>query len=163
METRIYVADLAAYNAGHLHGEWIDATEDPDDIQIKIDVMLKRSPIFGAEEYAIHDFEGFEGYRLGEYDGIQKAHDVAVFIAEHGMLGVAVLEYYGDDLSEAEKALRERYIGKYESLADYAQELTEEHLAGYIDYEKMGRDMDLNGDVLSFELSHKEIHLFNSN
>ena len=91
METRIYVADLAAYNAGHLHGEWIDATEDPDDIQIKIDVMLKRSPIFGAEEYAIHDFEGFEGYRLGEYDGIQKAHDVAVFIAEHGMLGVAVL------------------------------------------------------------------------
>jgi hypothetical protein len=24
-EIRIYVADLAAYNAGHLHGVWIDA------------------------------------------------------------------------------------------------------------------------------------------
>ena len=25
---RIYVADLAAYNAGRLHGVWIDATQD---------------------------------------------------------------------------------------------------------------------------------------
>ena len=27
-EIRIYVADLAAYNNGKLHGVWIDATQD---------------------------------------------------------------------------------------------------------------------------------------
>ena len=30
---RIYVADLAAYNAGYLHGVWIDASQDLEDIQ----------------------------------------------------------------------------------------------------------------------------------
>ena len=29
---RIYVSCLAAYNSGYLHGMWIDATQDPDDI-----------------------------------------------------------------------------------------------------------------------------------
>ena len=31
-EIRIYVADLATYNAGHLHGVWIDACDDIGDI-----------------------------------------------------------------------------------------------------------------------------------
>ena len=28
-EPRIYVACLAAYNNGHLHGAWIDAAQEP--------------------------------------------------------------------------------------------------------------------------------------
>ena len=61
-EIRIYVADQAAYNAGHLHGVWIDATLELDDIQGQVDAMLAASPVEDAEEYAIHDFEGFDGY-----------------------------------------------------------------------------------------------------
>ncbi|MCG8594183.1 MAG: antirestriction protein ArdA, partial [Kiloniellales bacterium] len=38
---RIYVACLAAYNAGHLHGCWIDAIQDAEDIQDDINAMLK--------------------------------------------------------------------------------------------------------------------------
>jgi hypothetical protein len=34
-ETRIYVACLAAYNAGYLHGEWIDVT-DTDSINEQV-------------------------------------------------------------------------------------------------------------------------------
>jgi len=70
-EIRIYVADLAAYNNGKLHGVWIDATQDLDDIQEQINAMLEKSPEGFAEEYAIHDDEGFGGYSVGEYDGIQ--------------------------------------------------------------------------------------------
>ncbi|HBO1348742.1 TPA: antirestriction protein ArdA, partial [Pseudomonas aeruginosa] len=40
---RIYVADLAAYNAGHLHGVWIDATLGLDDIQAQVSAMLAAS------------------------------------------------------------------------------------------------------------------------
>lgn len=166
---KIYVADVAAYNAGFLHGQWIDATQESEDVQYQTGEMLKKSPVEFAEEYAIYDFEGYEGYRLGEYDGIEKAHKVAAYIEEHGKKGAALLEYYGDDLEEAEKAMTERYAGRYASLADYAQELTEEtatipeHLADYIDYEKMGRNMDLSGDVLSFEFSHEEVHIFYAN
>lgn len=32
-EIRIYVADLAAYNNGILHGVWIDACDDLDTIE----------------------------------------------------------------------------------------------------------------------------------
>ncbi len=51
---RIYVACLAAYNNGHLHGRWIDAAQDAEDIQSEISEMLSASPIPNAEEWAIH-------------------------------------------------------------------------------------------------------------
>jgi antirestriction protein len=52
---RIYVACLAAYNNGYLHGAWIDADQDTDQIRDEIAAMLARSPVEDVEEYAIHD------------------------------------------------------------------------------------------------------------
>lgn len=63
-EIRIYVADLAAYNAGYLHGVWIDACDDVSDIREQIKAMLAASPVEDSEEHAIHDDEGFGGYAL---------------------------------------------------------------------------------------------------
>jgi hypothetical protein len=60
----------------------------------------------------------------------------------------------------------ENYAGRYKSLADHAQELTEETtkipepLRNYIDYESMARDMDLNGDGFTIELTYDEVHVF---
>ncbi|WP_024353472.1 antirestriction protein ArdA [Brevundimonas naejangsanensis] len=42
---RIYVACLAAYNNGFLHGAWIDADQDADQIRVEIAAMLARSPV----------------------------------------------------------------------------------------------------------------------
>ncbi|MEP0248115.1 antirestriction protein ArdA, partial [Roseibium sp.] len=50
---RIYVACLAAYNGGRLHGQWIDATE-PDEVREEVRTMLATSPEPDAEEWAIH-------------------------------------------------------------------------------------------------------------
>lgn len=164
-EIRIYIACLAAYNNGHLHGVWIDATLDLEDIQEQIDAMLKSSPVAGAEEYAIHDHEGFDGYSVGEYEGIQAVHDIAVFIEEHPDFGGALLAHTGD-LDEAKKAAEENYRGCYKSLADYAEELTEETteipeaLRHYIDYERMARDMELNGDIFTVETGFEDVHVF---
>ncbi len=69
-EIRIYVACLASYNNGILFGQWIDATQELDDLYAELRAMLKASPIPDAEEWAIHDYEGFEGLRLSEYTGI---------------------------------------------------------------------------------------------
>ena len=41
---KIYVACLAAYNAGQLHGEWILADQEPQEIQAAIRSMLEKSP-----------------------------------------------------------------------------------------------------------------------
>jgi antirestriction protein len=165
-DIRIYVADLAAYNAGHLHGVWIDATLEVSDIQAEINKMLGASPVEDAEEYAIHDYEGFDGYSLGEYAGIDTSHEVACFIGEYPEFGGALLQHFGD-LEEARRTAEDRYCGRYISLADYAQELTEQttpdipqHLARYIDYDAMGRDMELGGDVFTIETGFQEVHIF---
>ena len=165
-DIKIYVADLAAYNNGHLHGVWIDATQDVDDIQIEINTMLAASPVEDAEEYAIHDYEGFGGYSLGEYEGIQAAHDIACFIEEHGGIAGELLSHFDGDLDEAKTAIEQRYSGCYSSLADYAQEITEQgtnipdHLQYYIDYERMARDMEMSGEVFTIETAHNEVHVF---
>ena len=51
---RIYVACLASYNNGILHGRWIDVT-DEDAIWSEVQAMLKASPLDEiCEEWAIH-------------------------------------------------------------------------------------------------------------
>jgi len=162
----IYIACLAAYNNGKLHGAWIDATEDPDAIRESIQTMLAASPEPDAEEWALHDHEGFYGLHLSEWESIDDLHAYATVIADHGKLGALVLEYIDYNPDEAEFMLEECYAGCYSSLDDFAQELLEEttkipqNLAYYIDYERMGRDMAMNGDVTTFETAHDEVHIF---
>lgn len=81
METRFYAADLAAYNNGRLHGAWIDATSDEDEMKEAVAAMLRKSPypnvtvecpecdgagcaacngegeVPSAEEWLIHDYD----------------------------------------------------------------------------------------------------------
>lgn len=128
--------------------------------------LLANSPEDDAEEYAIHDHEGFAGHSVSENEGIERAHEVACFIEEHGEIAGELLSHFGDIIDDAQKAIEDNYCGCYASLADYAEELTEEttqipeHLALYIDYEKMERDMELGGDVFTIETGYQEVHIF---
>ncbi len=87
---KIYVACLAAYNNGILHGRWIDATLGEDHIWEGIKAMLAASPTPGAEEHAIHDYEGFEGASLGSglIDHSQKMTVAARAIAERNVVAL---------------------------------------------------------------------------
>lgn len=165
-EPRIYVACLASYNSGYLHGVWIDAILELDDIQDQVDEMLSKSPVNDSEEFAIHDYEGFGGYALGEYEGLESAHNIARFIEEFLDLGGELLNQFNGDLDEARSAMENQYCGCFSSLADFAQDLTEdttqipESLQYYIDYERMARDMEMSGDIFTIQSAHDEIHVF---
>lgn len=163
---RIYVACLAAYNNGYLHGVWIDAAQGESHIWERTRVMLKGSPIEGAEEWAIHDYEGFEGAPIGEYTAFETVEKRAQFIEVHGELGGKILADCACDMQEAERYL-EHYQGEYESLADYARHSLEssgptisENLAPYIDYERMGEDFRLGGDITHLRASSNRLHIF---
>lgn len=164
-EPKIYVACLAAYNNGYLHGEWIDANQDAWTIYDEITKMLKGSPMPDAEEWAIHDYEGFEGVRLSEYAGIESVAEQAAFIVEHGMLGAELIAHFGE-LEEARQAIEDRYHGAYSDLADYVQGINEEcltipeSLRFYIDWQAMARDAEMSGDVFTIQTAHDEIHVF---
>lgn len=168
-DIRLYIADLAAYNAGELHGIWINITHELEDIQEQIREMLAQSSMPNSEEFAIHDYEGFEGYQVGEYDDLKTLHQIGNFIAEFPDLGGEVLSHFNGNLDEARGALEDQYRGCYSSLSDFAQELTEEttdipqSLEGYIDYERVARDLETGGDVFTIETSFEKVHVFWNN
>ena len=81
---RIYVASLSDYNHGSLHGDWLDADSEPDELDSAIQVILDKSPTGEAEEFAIFDFDGFGPWHLSEYEPISLVRAVARGIAEHG-------------------------------------------------------------------------------
>ena len=162
---RIYVACLAAYNNGHLHGSWIEVTDEAA-IWQAVQNMLAASPIEeDAEEWAIHDYEGFAGVEVGEYFSFANVVELAEYITERGELGAEVLNYYGGNIEDA-KSRFDEYAGEYDSLEAYAEELTEqsgieiaESLANYIDYKAMAHDYGQSGDFLTFEVGGS-VHIF---
>lgn len=162
---RIWVGCLAAYNAGTLYGEWIDAT-DADQMREDTRAMLAASPEPGAEEWGIFDYEGFEGASISEYASFDSVADLAAFISEHGALGGLVLAHFCEDL-DAARAAFEDYSGEFKSLGDFAADLTEQtgteipkSLRFYIDYDAMGRDIELSGDIFTIETGFDEVHIF---
>lgn len=166
IQPRIYVVCLAAYNSGCLHGAWINASQEPWSIWDEVSEMLKSSPIEGAEEWAIHDYEGFGPLRIKEYEGFERVSAIALFIAAHGEIGAALLEHFNGDIEEARATFADRYLGRHASLADYVQELTEEttaipsSLRYYIDWQAMARDAELSGDVFTLTTAWDVVHVF---
>lgn len=166
---RIYVACLAANNSGELHGAWIDATRDEWSIETDIQTMLAASPIAGAEEWAVHDYEGFEGARVDEYASVQTVARLARFVADHGKKGAAVLDYYGGDIDEAEEALSDRYMGCYATAADYVENVMAECIAipeplrFYIDWRAIARDAEMSGEIFTIQITYDETHVFAAN
>lgn len=152
-EFGIYVACLAAYNNGQLHGEWIDATQDPEDIQAEVSAMLAASPQPNAEEWAIHDYS-LGGIEIGEWESFSTVSLIANAIQEHGEAFVAFYNDGGlnaDNSDEWGDMFTDSYRGEYSSMADYAESLCNdcydmrdvpEWVKGHIDWESMGREME---------------------
>jgi antirestriction protein len=120
---RIYVACLAAYNNGRLHGRWIEANQTVEDISSDVDAMLAASPEPGAEEWAIHDYEGFGELRLREWESFERVSAIAAGIDEHGDAFAAWLSYdTSKDPSKVDR-FEEMYRGEWDSLRYYADQL----------------------------------------
>ena len=145
-DNQIYVACLAAYNSGYLHGEWITPKADKEELQEQINKVLKSSPIKEAEEWAIHDYNDFPN--LGEYPGIENIIKVQEAIDEHGADVVsAFLENWSiEDLDHVDEA----YYGKYDNFTEFAEQLSHEIIEGlndnntlsnYFNYEAWERDL----------------------
>lgn len=163
---RIYVACLASYNASQLHGVWIDAAQNVDDIQNAIDEMLHQSPVPNAEEWAIHDVENFNGIHLDEYENLETVTNLACFIEEHGEAFAFYYEIFGDDNINN---FEERYLGCHTSQEEFVYEYLEDtgalesiNKAGlqtcYIDFEKITRDWFMT-DFISEE-GNDGVHVY---
>lgn len=165
IEPKIYVASLSDYNAGVLHGTWIDAAQEVDEMQEAISGMLQASPTDpGAEEWAISDFEGFNGLHLGEWEDLAHVSKIAKGIEEHGIAYAhwATLVSSDEELDQFE----ERYLGKWKDAEEYALDIFEDlglyheversvsdNLRPYVTLDAAGfaRDLQLGGDIAVIE------------
>jgi antirestriction protein len=144
---KIYIACLASYNSGILYGQWIIVDQGINELYDQINLMLAESPIKNAEEWAIHDYEGFGEIKLGEFEDLETIIQYAEFISEHHELGQALIADYG--IEEAQTMMEDHYYGSYDSEVDFAQFILEECHSNpipeqwlcYFNYEAYARDL----------------------
>lgn len=139
------------------------------DIESDIDNMLADSPVSDAEEWAIHDHEGFCGVKLSEHADLEDISDIAALIGEHGVVAGALLAYHG--LDEAKRLMEEGYQGEHDSLTDWVNEYLEstgeldsipEHLRYYFDVEAYARDCELTGGIFTVTTPDGQVHVFSN-
>lgn len=123
---RIYVASLSDYNAGRLHGVWIDAAQEATEIAEAAAQMLAASPEPVAEEVAIHDFEGFGPIRLSEYESFETVARLGAGIAQHGPAFAAWAGALDSSEWDQLDQFEDHFRGRWDSIEDYAEELLSE-------------------------------------
>jgi antirestriction protein len=166
---RVYVACLAAYNNGRLHGTWIDANQSADELREDVQRMLAASPEPGAEEWAIHDYEGFGELRLSEWESFERVSAIAAGIAEHGDAFSAWLSYdESQDVTDMQ-AFEDAYRGEWGSLRAYAEDFAddiglydaaEKSGSHYVtvDIDALERDLDI--ELYTTKSDHHTVYIF---
>lgn len=149
-EQRVYIACLASYNNGILHGKWIDLPAD--DLWEQVNEMLEESSIPNAEEWALHDYEGFQN--LSEYEDLDELNSLAQDMEELGQDCVnAFIACFGEwDKDKFEASFQGDYSYKCDPELEFSQNMFDELYAHsipegirfYIDYEAFKTDLFIN-------------------
>jgi antirestriction protein len=167
---RVYVACLAAYNNGFLHGEWIDINRDSSEIWEDIERIISTSPVEDAEEWAIHDTD-LMGVNF-EFSSSDSLSDLGYALAEHGQPLAEYIKHYGFN-DESVENFQESYLGEFDSLVDYIAELYDDcgiteavEKAGlksyYIDWEAIARDAECGGEYLTVGSDSHQVYIFST-
>jgi antirestriction protein len=119
--------------------------------------MLATSPAPDAEEYAVHDFEGFGAYRVSEWSNVSTLVAIAEAVEEFGPFILAYLAEVHDDLGDAVAAVEE--MTEADNFAAYAYEMANDcvlaevdpssTLARYFDFDAFERDLAYDYTVLA--------------
>lgn len=160
----IYVACLASYDAGYLHGAWIDATQAVEAMYADIDAMFKESPVEGAKEFEIRD----DSYGIvDKNDSIEYVHELADFVKEQGRLGIIVMKDTGCFADEVAYLLENSYCGSFGAVVDFVDEFVAKHYTLH-DFIRTSLDRDFIWHRLecdgyyAIKVGDEEVHIFDS-
>jgi antirestriction protein len=157
---RIYISSLADYNAGKLHGRWIDCDDGEQHIWDEIENMLSESTEFIAEDWAIHDYENWGSIKIPENENISWLAETAELIMNdnYDHAYAAYVSNLGQEDATPE-GFQDDYCGTATSEEDFAYGYWEDcgYLAAlkeagisehYIDWSAVTRDMFIS-DIFS--------------
>ncbi|CAN5408572.1 hypothetical protein BH24ACT7_BH24ACT7_06120 [soil metagenome] len=135
--------------------------------------MLNASPEPSVEEYAIHDYQGFGGLHLSEYETLETVAAIARGIDEHGLAFAAWAEHVGTLDQDRLEQFNSAYLGTYPSIEDFAEQYAEDiglsddlvpgWARGYVrlDIEALARDLAI--DFVVAESRGGGVHVFDPN
>lgn len=171
---RIYVACLSSYNAGKLHGDWIDITLGIDHINERIAAILAASSEEVAEEWAVHDYDCM-GYDGGEYPDLEEIALLGELINDdedkaERVIGLMKEGDY-DKIEDAKQFHEDQYRGFFDSMADFAyyqaDELVEissmsDVIRYNIDWEGVGRALECDYTLIH-SARKAGVHVYSNN
>jgi len=154
-EPAIYIANLAAYNAGSLRGAWINPSSDADDLGEQILAAIGGN---ADNEWAIHDYNNFPN--LGEHASVKDIAKVAAMFDEHdhdavnAAIDESGVRYLDQAASMLDSGFREFDKREDDALEEYAQELADDgvldakFLLQYVDWSRVARDVRMDVHVV---------------
>jgi antirestriction protein len=160
---KVWIASLSDYNAGDLHGAWVSADQEPEEIWEGINEVLGSSRQPRAEEWAVFDYEGFGPMRLSEYEGVEQLSRLGRGIGAHGEAFAVFADLVGPGDDELLQYFEDSFLGHFESAVAYAEDYLEDvgiertldqavpgSLRPYvrIDTEALVRDMEIEGSLI---------------
>lgn len=169
---RVWVASLADYANGDLHGAWFDATHEPALLELAAKHMLQLGHTEGAEEWGIFDYDSFAGAELGEYESFETVSRIARGIAEHGEAFAQWAGYVGSDSTEQIERFEDHFRGEWASFDAYIEDYLEEtgfyrfledvpeELRGYVSVDVAQMAQDWACDYFVAELQNGRVGVF---
>lgn len=113
-----------------------------------------------SEEYSVHDSEGFAPFEISEYSNIEEIASMADILSnvgnDEGLAKIAFLASVYQDLDVIKDKIDDVILFNG-SRGDYAEQLIDDcysvpdFLVNYIDYDKFGRDLEINGELIEIE------------
>jgi len=161
---QVYIANLGKYNEDEAVGAWFYPPISFEDVAEKIGLNAE------YEEYAIHDYE--LPFHIGEYTSIDEINRQCALVEEiecgdlYDVLPELLSSGYFHDIEDlVEKQDDIRFWSGCADMSDVAYKCVEEGYLGdiperiqwYIDYEKLGRDMEIEGIFIDTRLGIFEI------
>lgn len=153
MPHEICLQSLHHYNCGTLIFKWfdIDEIESVEETYSEFISWVKEETGDLIEEVMIADYSDFPD--KGEYPSHDELQEVIDLMNEHDSEAVKAYIDFGGEPEHFEEC----YCGEYSDMAEYAQEFIEScynlndmgNLQHYIDYEKFGRDLEIDGYYFS--------------
>ena len=157
---RIWIGNLGKYNEGYLVGEWVDLP--CDDLYETLGEVYKRIEIGKEyEETFIADYENDYGYVVGEYDDLDTLNDIAETLEGFDEYEADIWESLHDDGLNHDEIMeiieKGNYItyGNCNDMSDVAMlayemsgklaEIEKVIPSYYVDWDAIGRDMDIEG------------------
>lgn len=167
---KIYLTDLAAYNKGYLHGEWVLLPMEEDKLQTTLLKILDSGSALcfmesgfydKHEEYFITDWEWTEHefQEISEYENIYELNKMLELLhdkSEYELKAISFLvtEGLAQDIEEAISKADDVIIHENQNMEDVAYDLMQECyqadllpsiIANNISYEGIAKDLEHEG------------------